>query len=82
MIKVKLSEKNFRKQRQFCVNLLRKIKKANLKNIHECLLHNRKFGLVSHEAIIKPPKNNQTITVDLAIAELFNVAFANILCEN
>lgn len=39
-------------------------------------------NLVSHEAIIKPPKNNQTVTVDLAIAELFNVAFANILCEN
>lgn len=39
-------------------------------------------NLVSHEAIIKPPKNNQAITVDLAIAELFNVAFANILCEN
>ena len=31
-------------------------------------------NLVSHEAIIKPPKNT--------IAELFNVAFANILCEN
>ena len=81
------SRKEYKKQRNVCVNLLKKAKKDHFANLHvNSVLDNRKFRqnvkpLLSNKAkaktTIKLVENDETIDNENKIAKIFNEYFVN-----
>ena len=81
------SRKEYKKQRNFCVNLLKKAKKDDFANLDvNSALDNRKFwqnvkplfsNKVKAKTNIKLIENDETIDNDIKIAKIFNEYFVN-----
>ena len=81
------SRKEYKKQRNFCVNLLKKAKKDHFANLDvNSVLDNRKFwqnvkplfsNKVKAKTTIKLIENDETIDNEIKIAKIFNEYFVN-----
>ena len=81
------SRKEYKKQRNFCVNLLKKGKKDHFANLDvNSVLDNRKFwqnvkplfsNKVKAKTAIKLIENDETIDNEMKIAKIFNECFVN-----
>ena len=81
------SRKEYKKQRNFCDNLLKKAKKDHFANLDvKSVLDNRKFwqnvkllfsNKVKAKTIIKLVENDETIDNEIKIAKIFNEYFVN-----
>ena len=87
-VRTEENERAFKKQRNYCVKLLRKTKRNYYQNLDlKNLSDNRKFwktvkpifsGKVQTSSSVTLVENNQVISNDTAIAEIFNEYFVNI----
>ena len=85
--RTEMSRKEYKKQRNFCVNLLKKAKKDHFANLDvNSVLDNRKFwqnvkplfsNKVKAKTIIKLIENGETIDNEIKIAKIFNEYFVN-----
>ena len=82
-----MSRKEYKKQRNFCVNLLKKAKKDHFANLDvNSVLDNRKFwqnvkplfsNKVKAKTTIKLIENDEMIDNEIKIAKIFNEYFVN-----
>ena len=85
--KTETSRKEYKRQRNFCVNLLKKTKKDHFANLDvNSVLDNRKFwqnfkplfsNKVKAKTTIKLIENDETIDNEIKIAKIFNEYFVN-----
>ena len=85
--RTEMSRKEYKKQRNFCVNLLKKAKKDHFTNLDvNSVLDNRKFwqnvkplfsNKVKAKTTIKLIENGETIDNEIKIAKIFNEYFVN-----
>ena len=85
--RTEMSRKEYKKQRNFCVNLLKKAKKDHFANLDvNSVLDNRKFwqnvtplfsNKVKAKTTIKLIENGETIDNEIKIAKIFNEYFVN-----
>ena len=85
--RTEMSRKEYKKQRNFCVNLLKKAIKDHIANVDvNSVLDNRKFwqnikplfsNKVKAKVTIKLIENDETINNEIKIVKLFNVYFVN-----
>ena len=85
--RTEMSRKEYKKQRNFCVNLLKKAKKDHFANLDvNSVLDNRKFwqnvkplfsNKVKAKTTMKLIENDETIDNEIKIAKVFNEYFVN-----
>ena len=85
--RTEMSRKEYKKQINFCVNLLKKAIKDHIANVDvNSVLDNRKFwqnikplfsNKVKAKVTIKLIENDETINNEIKIVKLFNVYFVN-----
>ena len=84
-----MSRKEYKKQRNLCVNLLKRAKKEHFANLDvNSISDNKKFwqivkplfsNKVKGKTTIKSVENNEMIDHEIEIAKLFNEYFVNVV---
>ena len=87
--RTEISQKEYKKQQDFCVNLVKRVKKEHFANLDiNCISDNKKFwqtvkplfsNKVKSKTTIKLVENDKMIDDETKIAKIFNEYFVNIV---